>query len=105
MAGKCSCLRITSKHGDILLGIFNHRYSTSARVSGSDALIQDFYARETQNPVYLTVDTTFQDEAASIKAYVSTILTLGERQLAAQFHEVQLDLRMVEAERVGCNDE
>ncbi|MCO5563967.1 hypothetical protein L7F22_017620 [Adiantum nelumboides] len=76
-------------------------YSTSAGVSGSDALIQDFYAREATNPVYLTVDTTFQDESASIKAFVSTALSLGDRQLAAQFHEVQLDLRMVEAERVG----
>lgn len=76
-------------------------YSTSAGVSGSDALIQDFYAREATNPVYLTVDTTFQDETTSIRAFVSTPLSLGDRQLAAQFHEVQLDLRMVEAERVG----
>ncbi|MCO5571345.1 hypothetical protein L7F22_025083 [Adiantum nelumboides] len=76
-------------------------YSTSAGVSGSDALIQDFYAKEATNPVYLTVDTTFQDESASIKAFVSTALSLGDRQLAAQFHEIQLDLRMVEAERVG----
>lgn len=76
-------------------------YSTSAGVNSSDALIQDFYARETTNPVYVTVDTTFQDETASIRAFVSTTLSLGERQLAAQFHEIQLDLRMVEAERVG----
>lgn len=71
-------------------------------MSSSDALIQEFYARETTNPVYVTVDTTFQDETASIRAFVSTTLSLGERQLAAQFHEIQLDLRMVEAERVGC---
>eukprot|EP00249_Psilotum_nudum_P006760 c20034_g1_i1 orf=337-1191(-) len=76
-------------------------YSTSAGVSGSDALIQDFYAREATNPVHLTVDTTFQDDEPSIKAYVSTTLLLGERQLAAQFHEIPLDLRMVEAERTG----
>ncbi|KAJ7557145.1 hypothetical protein O6H91_05G113400 [Diphasiastrum complanatum] len=76
-------------------------YSTSSGVSGSDALIQDFYAREVTNPVHLTVDTTFSDETASIKAYVSTILSLGERQLAAQFHEIQLDLRLLEAERIG----
>ncbi|EFJ10683.1 hypothetical protein SELMODRAFT_79764 [Selaginella moellendorffii] len=76
-------------------------YSTSPGVTGSDALIQDFYARETSNPIHLTVDTTFSDDAANIKAYVSTVLTLGERPLAAQFHEVQLDLRLLEAERVG----
>ncbi|CAM6089045.1 unnamed protein product [Calypogeia fissa] len=76
-------------------------YSTGAGVSGSDALIQDFYAREVTNPVHLTVDTTFSDEKTCIKAYVSTNLTLGDRQLAAQFHEIQLDLRLIEAERIG----
>ncbi|KAJ7514579.1 hypothetical protein O6H91_23G050700 [Diphasiastrum complanatum] len=76
-------------------------YSTSSGVSGSDALIQDFYAREVTNPVHLTIDTMFSDETTSIKAYVSTSLTLGERQLAAQFHEIQLDLRLLEAERIG----
>ncbi|BBN12177.1 translation initiation factor 3 subunit F [Marchantia polymorpha subsp. ruderalis] len=77
-------------------------YSTGAGVSGSDALIQEFYGRgEVTNPVHLTVDTSFADERTSIKAYVSTNLTLGDRQLAAQFHEIQLDLRMIEAERIG----
>ncbi|KAJ7514609.1 hypothetical protein O6H91_23G052200 [Diphasiastrum complanatum] len=78
-----------------------YMYSTSSGVSGSDALIQDFYAREVTNPVHLTIDTMFSDETTSIKAYVSTSLTLGERQLAAQFHEIQLDLRLLEAERIG----
>ncbi|KAL3684429.1 hypothetical protein R1sor_002451 [Riccia sorocarpa] len=41
------------------------------------------------------------DDRPSIKAYVSTNLTLGDRQLAAQFQEIQLDLRMIEAERIG----
>ncbi|XP_057868245.1 eukaryotic translation initiation factor 3 subunit F isoform X2 [Cryptomeria japonica] len=76
-------------------------YSTGSGVSGSSALIQDFYAREVTNPVHLTVDTRFENIEASIRAYVSTILSLGDRQLAAQFHEIPLDLRMVEAERVG----
>jgi len=76
-------------------------YSTSTSVGASDALIHDFYAREVTNPVYLTVDTTFEDGEANIKVYVSTPLTLGDHQLAAQFHEIPLDMRMVEAERVG----
>eukprot|EP01018_Ginkgo_biloba_P036023 Gb_36251 [translate_table: standard] len=87
--------RVNSK--EVIIGW----YSTGAGVSGSSALIQDFYAREVTNPVHLTVDTKFQNEEATIKAYVSTTLSLGDRQLAAQFHEIPLDLRMVEAERVG----
>jgi len=49
----------------------------------------------------LTVDTGFENGKGTIKAYVSVNLSLGDRQLAAQFQEIPLDLRMVEAERVG----
>eukprot|EP00244_Chara_vulgaris_P006479 TRINITY_DN245_c0_g1_i1.p1 TRINITY_DN245_c0_g1~~TRINITY_DN245_c0_g1_i1.p1 ORF type:complete len:286 (-),score=59.01 TRINITY_DN245_c0_g1_i1:839-1696(-) len=78
-------------------------YSTGDGVSGSDALIHDFYGREVSNPVHLTIDTSFKSEkrAGILKAYVASTLSLGERQLAAQFQEIQLDLRMIEAERVG----
>jgi len=78
------------------------RYSTGLGVSGGSALIHDFYSREVANPVHLTVDTEFTNGEASIKAYVSVNLSLGDRQLAAQFHEIPLDLRMIEAEQVGC---
>ena len=65
-------------------------------------MIHDFYSREVPNPVHLTVDTGFLNGEGTIKAYVSVNLALGDRQLAAQFQEIPLDLRMVEAERVGC---
>ncbi|XP_051137449.1 eukaryotic translation initiation factor 3 subunit F [Andrographis paniculata] len=75
-------------------------FSTGGITSGS-ALIHEFYAREVTNPIHLTVDTEFRRGNASIKAFVSTNLSLGEIQLAAQFQEIPLDLRMVEAERIG----
>nr|XP_010923102.1 eukaryotic translation initiation factor 3 subunit F isoform X1 [Elaeis guineensis] len=76
-------------------------YSTGFGVSGGSTLIHEFYSREVSNPVHLTVDTGFQNGEASIKAYVSVNLSLGDRQLAAQFQEIPLDMRMIEAERVG----
>ncbi|CAI0412261.1 unnamed protein product [Linum tenue] len=76
-------------------------YSTGLGVSGGSALIHDFYAREVSNPVHLTVDTGFRMGAPAIKAYVSVNLSLGDIQLAAQFQEIPLDLRMIEAERIG----
>ncbi|ONK62049.1 uncharacterized protein A4U43_C08F36270 [Asparagus officinalis] len=76
-------------------------YSTGLGVSGGSQLIHEFYSREVANPVHLTVDTGFTNGEASIKAYVSVNLSLGDRQLAAQFHEIPLDLRMLEAEQVG----
>ncbi|KAF4395702.1 hypothetical protein G4B88_013476 [Cannabis sativa] len=76
-------------------------YSTGLGVTGGSALIHEFYSREVPNPVHLTVDTGFSNGEGTIKAYVSANLSLGDRQLAAQFQEIPLDLRMIEAERVG----
>ncbi|XP_059457906.1 eukaryotic translation initiation factor 3 subunit F [Corylus avellana] len=76
-------------------------YSTGLGVTGGSALIHEFYSREVSNPVHLTVDTGFENGKGTIKAYVSVNLSLGDRQLAAQFQEIPLDRRMVEAEQVG----
>ncbi|BAT86409.1 hypothetical protein LR48_Vigan03g295000 [Vigna angularis] len=76
-------------------------YSTGLGVTGGSALIHEFYSREVQHPIHLTVDTGFTNGGGTIKAYVSNNLSLGERQIAAQFQEIPLDLRMIEAERIG----
>ncbi|XP_022993463.1 eukaryotic translation initiation factor 3 subunit F-like [Cucurbita maxima] len=76
-------------------------YSTGTGVTGGSALIHEFYSREVANPIHLTVDTGFNNGEGTIKAYISINLSLGDRQLAAQFQEIPLDLRMVEAERLG----
>ncbi|CAN1173811.1 Eukaryotic translation initiation factor 3 subunit F [Linum perenne] len=76
-------------------------YSTGLGVTGGSALIHDFYSDEVSNPVHLTVDTGFRNGEPAIKAYVSVNLSLGSTQLAAQFQEIPLDLRMIEAERIG----
>jgi len=71
-------------------------------VSGGSALIHEFYSREVPNPIHLTVDTTFRNGEATIKAFISHNLSLGDQPLAAQFQEIPAELRMSEAERVGC---
>ncbi|XP_059628027.1 eukaryotic translation initiation factor 3 subunit F [Cornus florida] len=76
-------------------------FSTGFGVTGGSALIHEFYSREVSNPVHLIVDTGFRNGDATIKAFVSMNLSLGDQQLAAQFQEIPLDLRMLEAERVG----
>lgn len=65
-------------------------------------MIHDFYSREVNNPIHLTVDTEFRSGSASIKGFVSVGLSLGDQQLAAQFQEIPLDLSLVEAEKIGC---
>lgn len=76
-------------------------FSTGFGVTGGSALIHEFYSREATNPVHLTVDTGFTNGDATIKGFVSVNLSLGDHQLASQFQEIPLDLRMVEAERIG----
>lgn len=76
-------------------------FSTGFGVTGGSALIHEFFSRETTNPIHLTVDTGFTNGEASVKGFVSVHLSLGDQQLAAQFQEIPLDLRMVEAEKIG----
>ncbi|KAG9160771.1 hypothetical protein Leryth_008603 [Lithospermum erythrorhizon] len=74
-------------------------FPTGFGVTGGSALIHEFYAREvTRNPVHLTVDTGFKNGEASVKAFVSVNLSLGEQPVATQFQEIPLDSRMIEAE-------
>ncbi|GJR09902.1 retrovirus-related pol polyprotein from transposon TNT 1-94 [Tanacetum coccineum] len=54
------------------------RFSTGFGVTGGSALIHDFYFGEVTNPVHLTVDTRFTNWEASIKAFVSVNLSLGD---------------------------
>ncbi|KAK4489254.1 hypothetical protein RD792_005051 [Penstemon davidsonii] len=76
-------------------------FSTGFGVTGGSVLIHEFYSREVTNPVHLTVDTGFINGEGAIKAFVTINLSLGDQQLAAQFQEIPLDLRMVEAEQIG----
>lgn len=76
-------------------------YSTGGDLMNSDALIQDFYSGQTPHPVHLTVDTNMNMDAIAVKAFLSTSLTLGEKQIATHFHEIAVEMRMAEADRVG----
>ncbi|XP_057548446.1 eukaryotic translation initiation factor 3 subunit F-like [Amaranthus tricolor] len=76
-------------------------YSTGFGVTGGSVLIHEFYSREVANPIHLTVDTTFMNGEATLKAFISVNLSLGDQSLAAQFQEIPAELQMSEAERVG----
>jgi len=76
-------------------------YSTGRGVDQSDALIQDFYARDVAHPVHLTLDTLMTGDEMTVEAYVSTSLSLGDKPMATHFHQIQVDLRMMDADRVG----
>ncbi len=79
------------------------RYSTGPSVSGSDALIQDYFSHQCSNPVHLTVDTGLSNQRMAVAAYVARALTLGGRPepLATQFQEVPCEVQTVAVEKIG----
>ena len=72
-------------------------------MSGSDALIQDYYGHQCSNPVHLTLDTGLNNQQMAVKAYVARTLTLGSRSepLATQFQEVSCQVQTNAVERIG----
>ena len=52
--------------GEALVGWF----TTGSDVTSHSSLIHDYYARETKDPIHLTVDTTLNSGKMGLKAYV-----------------------------------
>lgn len=47
-----------------------HRYATGYDITEHSVLIHEYYSREAQNPIHLTVDTALQSNKMNIRAYV-----------------------------------
>ena len=75
-------------------------WSTGTDVSGSDALIHNFYTNECMNPIHLILDTDVSQSGSVVKAFVSRVLSIDGVQLAREFQEVPCEVRTSEAERV-----
>lgn len=84
-------------------------FATGLGVSGSDALIQEFYSSKQsgctiRNPVHMVVDTTLSvNDRLSIKTFVSRRLTLKETALATEFVEVPSSVLTSIAEGMGLD--
>lgn len=53
-----------------------NRYATGADVTGHSVLIHDYYSRETNNPIHLTVDTSLTEGSVTWKAFTRFSLYL-----------------------------
>ncbi|KAL6779880.1 EIF3F [Auxenochlorella protothecoides x Auxenochlorella symbiontica] len=78
-------------------------FSTHAEVSGSDALIQSFYANECASPALLTVDTSLRDGALAVRAHASRALSIQGRELAREFQEVACRITSTDLEQLGTD--
>ncbi|EFJ48132.1 eukaryotic translation initiation factor 3f [Volvox carteri f. nagariensis] len=77
-------------------------FATGSDLYNSDALIQEFYSKESTHPVHMVVDTTLKDEKFSVQAYTSRVLALGDKVLATEFIEIPCDTIVGDIERVGA---
>jgi translation initiation factor 3 subunit F len=76
-------------------------FATGPALYNSDALIQEFYTKEAPNSVHLQVDTTLSGGKFSIHAFMSRILSVGEKVLSTEFVEMPCEVLFGDAERVG----
>jgi len=64
-------------------------------------LIHDFYSQECKQPIHLVVDTSLINNALSIKAFISSRLTIEPRMLAARFQQIEVRSKSSEPEKIG----
>lgn len=81
-------------------------YATSmdgVSIVDSSSLIHDFYASECEDPVHLVVDTAMTGDHVGVKCFVSTPLAVSGIELANMFHQIKVEVRASDPERV-CLD-
>ncbi|KAG8194519.1 hypothetical protein JTE90_013271 [Oedothorax gibbosus] len=76
-------------------------YATGADVTGHSVLIHDYYSREANNPVHLTVDTSLSEGALSWKAFTSTSFGVPGKSTGTMFTPCKVEIVGYEPELVG----
>jgi len=78
-------------------------YATGTEISEHSAVIHDFYGREGA-PVHLLVDATLNPEKnMSARAFTSSPVKLGDKELGVRFQELCAEIVASEAERVALD--
>lgn len=76
-------------------------YATGADVTGHSVLIHDYYSRETNNPVHLTVDTSLSEGKVGWKAFTSTSFGVPGKNTGTMFTPCKVEIISYEPELVG----
>lgn len=85
--------------GESLVGWF----ATGSEITSHSALIHDYYARETKDPIHLTLDTTLTSGRVTMKAYVFVPLGVPGATSGSMFTPVQVELVASEPEIAGLD--
>lgn len=76
-------------------------YASGSEITDYSVLIHDFYARETENPVHLCLDTEMSDARMAVNAYVTAPMGVPGETVGSLFTPVKTDTLLFEPERVG----
>jgi len=85
--------------GESLVGWF----ATGSDITSHSALIHDYYARETKDPIHLTVDTTLNSGKMGMKAYVFVPIGVPGATTGSMFTPVPVDVPATEPEVTGLD--
>ncbi|XP_041357998.1 eukaryotic translation initiation factor 3 subunit F-like [Gigantopelta aegis] len=78
-------------------------YSTSPDVSSHSVLIHEYYSREANNPIHLTVDTTVKSGKLGMKAFISVPMGVPNKSIGTMFTPVSVEIVSYEPEKVGVD--
>lgn len=78
-------------------------FATGSEITSHSALIHDYYARETRDPIHLTLDTTLVQGKVAMKAYVFVPLGVPGATSGSMFTPVQVEMIASEPEIAGLD--
>uniref|UniRef100_A0A0K8TQX1 Eukaryotic translation initiation factor 3 subunit F n=1 Tax=Tabanus bromius TaxID=304241 RepID=A0A0K8TQX1_TABBR len=76
-------------------------WATGHAVTNHSSVIHEYYARECNNPVHLTVDTSLQGHRMGLKAYICVQLGVPGGESGCMFTPINVDVSCYEPEVVG----
>jgi len=78
-------------------------FATGSEITSHSALIHDYYARETRDPIHLTLDTTLVQGKVAMKAYVFVPLGVPGATSGSMFTPVQVEMVATAPEIAGLD--
>ncbi|EDO36347.1 predicted protein [Nematostella vectensis] len=78
-------------------------YATGSDVTEHSLLIHEYYSRETNNPVHMTVDTTLKGLKMGIKTYQSVKMGVPGKTEGTMFSQIPCEVKLTGPEKVGVD--
>jgi len=78
-------------------------FATGSDITSHSALIHDYYARETKDPIHLTLDTTLNSGRVNMKAYVFVPIGVPGATSGSMFTPVKVEMIATEPEVAGLD--